>query len=301
MERWYLDNEEEQILYSKLYIAGFTGAVFDNHMEQFNELDFMNLEDDAVRNEIIRLISFRNPITNQEYFNIPTWTYVYPSGTKFYRIRRINVNDRLLPVDCIKTKSDLWNPPESCISYYGRLNGVNESLLYVAASNIDIAIEETKLKDDDDFLLISYEAQEDVEVTIVGFHKESAKLTALENDKYRMLTDYFKSLITTRAEDERIYKITSNLIKQCYTIPNSSQDGWVYESVALGKGHNVCFKPDRARLKLKVVGAEVCRMDSDYKFKVKYVLGDLNSDIKLSFHIIGSEYQKEHYPHISLC
>jgi hypothetical protein len=66
------------------------------------------------------------------------------------------------------------------------------------------------------------------------------------------------------------------------------------------QGYNVCFKPENAKKKLLLKGVEICKLDSKYGFVVNYVAETLeNGDF--NYHKIGSDKQKELYPHIVLC
>lgn len=121
--------------------------------------------------------------------------------------------------------------------------------------------------------------------------EENMKISQLING----ISDLFK--LTIDESNKRLYRLTSNLIKECYYL-EGYQDGWVYPSIALRKGHNVCFKPTIAEKKLKVCGAEICTLDEEHLFSVRYVLGDLENENTLKFHDLGSDFQKRSYPHI---
>lgn len=58
--------------------------------------------------------------------NIVNWQ----SGTKFYRARILNNNN----LNQLKqwSKSDFWSLPENNVNKYGRLNHINESVLYLS-------------------------------------------------------------------------------------------------------------------------------------------------------------------------
>lgn len=304
-QRYYFGTgSQDGILLRKLYLSAFDTELFNQKKKMIDTEDIISLGDDSIRQVIRNIMTFKHHITEQNYYSIPTWTYLYEKGTRFYRVRKIDKSNFIdPPIDKIKNSSYLWNPPAHKISNYGRLNYPHESLLYTSHNYSEIAIKEMKITDQDRFALITYEAKEDIYVTIVGYFREDSDFTAEENRKIQALTDFFFNQFTKdiSAGDEYLYKISSNLIKECYFIPENSQDGWVYPSVALKKGHNVCFKSENAKQKLELKGVEICKLDEKYGFVVNYVIEGFNRQEGLVFHLIGSDKQRELYPHLKRC
>jgi hypothetical protein len=292
---------KDGILYQKLYLHSFETDLFKDKWEKFVLKDLSMVDNAIVRDSIREVMTFYNPVTKQSYYNIPIWSYIYNKGHKFYRVRRIIDKEINIPPDEMKQWGDIWAPPNEFVQNYGRLNYPAESLLYTAADNPIIAINELKLKDGEPFILITYEAKEDFIVTIVGYHQERSYLTEEENEKSKSLTDFFSDIFTKeiKEDNEHLYKITSNLIKECYTIDDESQLGWVYPSIANKKGRNVCFKPEKAKDKLNVTGVELCKVDANYGFVINYVLDDLDVNSEFTYHLIGSEVQKKKCPQIN--
>lgn len=296
----FVPDSDESVIFQKLYLLGFSKDGFMSKWRDFKSKKIEELADTQIRQSIREVMTFRNPITKQSYYNIPTWTYLYNKGSKFYRVRKVASNEISIPLKETSSWEDIWNPPEHFVTEYGRLNYPLESMLYTSANNPVIAIGESKIKENDSFVLITYEAIEDIQVTIVGFHQDSNYLTKTENEKSNTLTMFFKDIFTKEVKhyQKNLYKISSNLIKECYTINDGIQDGWVYPSIANGQGHNVCFKAT-ALGKLKVSGVELCKKESLHGFLVYYVLDDIDERSKFSYHQIGSEIQAHKYPHIN--
>ncbi|MDF2821607.1 MAG: hypothetical protein K0R15_2048 [Clostridiales bacterium] len=298
-ERWYFDPEDEsKIIYYKLYLDAFSNEHYQRKLKNLINMNFDSMSNQAIRNEIRNLISFTNNITGQAYYFIPTFSYIYKCNSKFSRVRKLGnnlyeVHNRRL------CKRDLWNPEVNYVKEYGRLNYPNESLLYTAEKYPEVSIKEAGVKGNDVFLLVTYEALDEISVTIAGLYQEKDYFTDEENIKISQLINGISDLLklTIDESNKQLYRLTSNLIKECYYL-EGYQDGWVYPSIALGKGHNVCFKPTIAEKKLKVYSAEICTLDEEHLFSVRYVLGDLENENTLKFHDLGSDFQKRYYPHL---
>lgn len=236
-KRFYFDPEsEESIIFQKLYLNAFDIDTFNEKIKSIEILDILNANDDSIRQVIRKIMTFNHHITGQDYYNIPTWSYIYKKGTEFCRVRKIDKSDIITPPsDIIKSCSDVWNPSVDKVTNYSRLNYPHESLLYTAHQYPEICIKETNITDQDRFALITYEAKEDILVTIVGYFQDNSAFTPKENAKIKVLTEFFFNQFTKEisAGEEYLYKVSSNIIKECYTTPDDSQDGWLYPSIAL--------------------------------------------------------------------
>ena len=296
-------DSNDGLVFTKLYLSSFDTDLFSNKQMAFGNIDVLNADNIHIRQKIRDVMTFNNRITGQNYYYIPTWSYIYNKGTPFYRVRKIKESEIIAPYESIKCWDDVWNPPTKYITSYGRLNYPHESLLYTTPFSPEIAIKEMKITPQDKFALIKYEAIEDIIVTIAGFFQENSALTTEENQKCKVLTNFFHDNITKDISlgDEHLYKIPANIIKECYTdYTDNSQVGWVYPSIASKKGFNVCFKPEEAKKKLKLKGTEICKLDNKYDFIIYYVIEGLEENSTMKYHLIGSEIQKSLYPHISL-
>lgn len=299
---YFPPDSEETMLFERLYLYGFDIEEFKNKWNDFVAKDFRTFDNASIRKSIRDVMSFTNPITKQTYYNIPTWTFVFNKGQKFYRVRRIGNNEITVPTKELSQWSDIWNPPEQCVNDYGRLNYPAESFLYTSADYPMLAVNELKLSQSEPFVLITYEAKEDIFVTIIGYHKKREYLLEVENEKLNYLTSFFEDIFTKDVSDQTryFYKVSSNLIKECYTLNDDTQDGWVYPSIANKKGFNVCFKPASALKKLKITGIELCKVERSHGFLINYVVDDINENSRFSYHLVGSEVQRQKYPHISM-
>jgi len=299
---FFQPGSENSELFTKLYFRGFNIEEFNKRKKEFINSDFSNLNDQEIKSKIKKLITFQNPLTGQNYYNIPTWSYVCKKGTKVFRIRKINFDLKKLQSSDLKVLQDFWNPPECVINEYGRLNYPFESLLYTS-QNPELAINELKIATDEYFVLITYELLADIDLTIIGLRDDLVNILNLEDLKKKALTNFFFEMFSKNFKEDNtyFYKITSNLLKYCFYIPNKGQGGWVYPSVKSEMGYNLCFKPEIARSNIILIGAEICKLDSKYNFIIQSVISDIDDNNSFTYHLIGSETQKKLYPHISLC
>jgi hypothetical protein len=293
---------EDSELFSKLYFRGFDIEEFCKRKKEFFSLRFNEFNDQETIKEIKKLITFSNPITSQKYYFVPTWVYICRKGTRVYRVRKIAFDVKKFHSPDIKILRDFWHPPESNVKDYGRLNYPCESLLYTAQTP-EIAINEMKIHTDEYFMLITYELKEDIDLTIIGLCQSHSDLLNIVDVKEKVLNEFFFKIFTSDITENNIYlyKVTSNLLKFCFTLSDPSQGGWFYPSIKSEMGYNCCFKPDITDNKIELKGVEICKLDSKYKFIIQAVMADINENSAFTYHLIGSETQKKFYPHISLC
>ncbi|MBN1778384.1 MAG: hypothetical protein JW811_09710 [Clostridiales bacterium] len=300
-KRYYFqpDSEKSEI-YSQLYFSEFNIKEFNKRKREFLSLSFNKLNDQEIKNEIKKLISFKNPITSQKYFYVPTWAYRCNKGTRVYRVRKIAFDLKKFYSPDIKILRDFWYPPESYIKDYERLNYPCESLLYTTQTP-EIAINEMKIHTDEYFMLITYELEDDIDLTIIGLSQRDSDLLNIVDVKKKVLNDFFFEIFTSDSTENNLYNVTSNLLKFCFCLPYPSQGGWFYPSIKSEMGYNCCFKPDIADSKMKLDGVEICKLDSKYKYIIQAVMANIDENNAFTYHLIGSETQKKLYPHLSLC
>lgn len=178
---------------------------------------------------------------------------IYEKGTLFYRVRDLPKSKHvcITPLPEIKDENDLWNPLISECKKAGRLNKKGESLLYLTPNDRCIAVEEKKIEDDDNFVLIVYEAVEDINITPIGLNPALEGLTEDECCKLSIINLFLKDEFTRDVEtnSEYLYAITEIITKRYFTLPNDELDGWDYPSVVDHVSKNACLYPDKVRNK----------------------------------------------------
>jgi hypothetical protein len=266
----------------------------------FRALDFKHISDADIQKATLKVILFNTPFGDMSLLTPKGGSY--PKGTRFYRIRTIPEDDRIIPLKSMTTIDDCWEPPAHVVKM-GRLNKKEESLVYTTPLDPTIPLEELKIKKDELFSLIVYEAIDDIKVTQIGAPANTNGLTEEENLKLRMLQDFLHHEFTRDVGDgtEYLYKISESIAKDYFDMPPPIHDGWCYPSIAKKGGFNVCFRPTiKTKLKLKGVQIASASKEGDrYGFKVK-VIARVSSDGKqLEYFAIGSPEQQEIFPEIS--
>ncbi|MBD9381145.1 hypothetical protein IB258_07830 [Achromobacter sp. ACM02] len=202
----------------------------------------------------------------------------------------------------MRVESDAWSPPAHVVGA-GRLNRVGEPLLYTSPGNPTVAVEEMKIPDGENFSLIVYEALEDIRVSTIGVTPDLPNLNKDEVLKLRMLNDFLAHEFTrdVGVGTEYLYNISDVIAKDYFDLPPQMQDAWCYPSVAARPAANVCFRPDLAKRKLRLVGVQIntCNRDQNgMRFQVKCIASGFDGDGVFCYHSIGSDVQRVVFPDI---
>jgi hypothetical protein len=123
----------------------------------------------------------------------------------------------------MKEENHAWNRPAKGTEM-GRLNDVNESVLYLAFY-METAIKETKIKNGDRFWIIVYDILEDINVVSIGGKTLGKdRKTAL----YNIIADFLKDEFTRNVSDgmEYEYKVSNHIGNFLYDYTHSELDGW---------------------------------------------------------------------------
>jgi hypothetical protein len=218
----------------------------------------------------------------------------------------INSKFDRFPLEEIKIKQDVWNPP---INYAkrGRLNKPHESLLYICP-DVSTAIEEMHISNSDDFALIVYESIEEIKAVCIGIQDNYKQFSYDERIKLRLLTDFLKDEFTREVGKgtEHLYRISEIIAKDQFDLPpRDVQDAWCYPSVASKEAVNLCLRPDIAQEKLSFKGAQIIRgydcVEGYFKFNVLAIVTESEADSrKLAYHAVGSDIQNSIFPSIKL-
>jgi len=287
---------------------------FLNHVEllelqskinNFRNLDFQKMSYEDIKKSIDKVLTFdtQHGAMTVLYRGMRS----YSKGTRFYRVRKLPVSDRIIPLKSISTVSDCWEPPQSVIDAgqikAGRLNKENEALIYASPLQT-VAIEELNISDGELCSLIVYEAMEDINVVVIGMPSIDHALSTENSRKIALLEDFLKHEFTRDVVvgKEYLYQISEYIAKDYFDLPNDIQDGWCYPSVAKKGGfYNVCFRPE-IKNKLSLIGVQFTRVErkeKGYYLKVKSIATDLDSDCILEYYKVGFDVQKRLFPEIS--
>ncbi|CAL2083195.1 conserved hypothetical protein [Tenacibaculum dicentrarchi] len=273
-------------------------------IENFRNIDIKTISDKDLFNEISKTISVNiNGLNKAILFPMIT---KYPVNTRFYRVRKIAKDDVYLPLKAMTFESDAWNPPEKFITKRGRLNKVNESLLYTSPKDPSIAVEELKIEENERFCLIVYESTDEVKASMIGVWEDIPELNDDENLKMRIINNFLRDEFTRDVGEgtEFLYKVSEQITKDYFDLPPKTvQDAWCYPSIAKKQSINVCFRPYIAKNLLKLVGVQICKVQKDnkgYLFNCNVIASGFDNKGKFIYHYIDSKHSREIFPEIKI-
>jgi len=277
-------------------------TTLQNKIRRFRNLPIKNLTKREIAAEIGEVLSFDTPFGRQAVL-VPMSSH-YPQGTRFYRVRNLAESDTAMPPRDMRFIEDAWNPPTHVVKQ-GRVNLAKESLLYTSPLNPLVAIAEMKVEENSNFSLIVYEAVSQINVTVVGSSFETSELTEDELFKLSLLNDFLTHEFTRDVGmgTEYLYKISETIAKDYFDLPPHVHDAWQYPSVAERPSANVCFRPQVAKEKLRLVGIQIAsyvRQPTGMTLQVKYTISGIGQDRVLLCHKIGSPQQLIDFPELKL-
>lgn len=269
-----------------------------NKIKKFRQLNLKDMNDIDIKNEIASVLTFNGK------FVYVTNCAVYPKGTKLFRIRILDGS--MIPNKNLSCERDFWNPPSECITKYGRLNKPRESLLYTVPINPLVALQEVKLKHNDFFAVIVYEAKEEVKVNCIGSTYDYKKLGIFDKNIIlvnELLNDFLRDEFSRDVGigTEYLYRISEIIAKDYFDLPpRDVQDAWAYPSVKSKDNYNVCFRPNIARELLELHGTMIAKNDSGKMIHVKCISHGFNEAGIAKFYELGTDIQKEIFPEIKI-
>lgn len=273
-------------------------------IEYFRKLDFKKISDTDLFNEINKVISV-NVDGVEKAILLPRFI-TYPPKTRFYRVRSVQPKDHYIPLKAMTFESDAWNPPPQLVKTRGRLNDVNESLLYTSPIDPHVAVEEMKIRDGERFCLIVYESISDIKASMIGFWEDFPELNSEENLKMRLFSNFLNDEFTrdVGVGTEFLYRTSERIAKFYFDLPpRVAQDAWGYPSVAIKPSVNVCFRPDIAKELLEIKGVQICtvkRENSGYHFQCQAIAVGFDEDKKFKYYTVQHPICKEIFPEIQL-
>jgi hypothetical protein len=272
--------------------------------EAFQTLNIKKLTDEDLFNAVMDTISFDPDGSGKKISILTPRSVLYSSGTRFYRIRKLEKDDNCLPLKALKKEQDAWNAPaENC--KLGRLNAAGESLLYTSVQSPNVCVEEMDVKDEDLFCLMVYEAIKEIKVTLIGLWQDNEQLSKDENLKMRMITNVLSDLFTRDVGKgtEFLYRVSGRIAKVYYDLPRECQDAWCYPSVAAKQGRNCCFRPEVAKEVLKLVGVQICSVKRDaenYMYNCRCISVWNNEKEQFDYYSVDSPICRKLFPEIMI-
>lgn len=268
----------------------------------FRRLSFQKLSREQLSKEISDVLCFKTP--RGQCAVLTPASSSYPARTRFFRVRKLMSDDTRFPLRDMRVEADVWSPPANVVRK-GRLNREGESLLYTSPINPKVAVEEMKIPDGENFSLIVYEAVEEIKVACIGITPELPELDRNELLKLRMLNDFLAHEFTrdVGSGTEYLYKISEIIAKDYYDLPQDMQDAWCYPSIAEKPSVNVCFRPEVARKKLRLLGVQIgtCKREGDdMSFTVKCTASGFDRNGVFVYYNFACDARKDPFPLILL-
>ena len=270
-------------------------------IDKFRKLNFRNLSYHEIHKAVHDVILCDTPRGKLCILPI-SGCLSYPTGTRFYRVRSIQKDDKKLPLKSMSKISDCWEPPKEIVDI-GRLNKAQEPLLYTTPGHPMTAVEELKIPDNEFFSLIVYEATQQINVAMIGGNFAYDGLNNDERLKLQMIQDFFchEFIRDVGKDTEYLYRISEYIAKAFFDFPSEFQDAWCYPSVPNKKHYNVCFRPNKRKEKLKLIGVQIAsirKINKEKVFQIGLVAKESPDGYNLSYFRIGSPEQQEIFPEI---
>ena len=295
--------KRQEIINLKNHLSKVSPTEIVEKIENFRKINLKKISDSDLRQEIIKTISiYTNDIGSA---TLRAFFLKYPPKTRFYRVRKIDSNDTKIPLKSMKIEGDAWNPPKEIVTTRGRLNDVNESLLYTTPNYPFVAVDELKIKSGEFFSLIVYEAKETIKTTVIGAWQENPELNEEENLKMRLINNFLSDEFSrdVGVGTDYLYRSSIMIAKFFFDLPPKvMQDAWAYPSVAFKKLYNVCFRPEIAKDLLKLVGVQISRAniidERGYEFNCQVIASGFNEKKEFNYYHISHPIVKEIFPEL---
>lgn len=239
-------------------------------IRKFRMLNIKDMKSQEIANAISEVLTWNGVFSYIN--NIVT----YPSGTVFFRVRKLKGSS--IPNENLCTYGDFWEPPKSCVKTEGRLNKKGESLLYVTPEDPKVPLKELQIIEGEYYALIKYIALEPIKVNLIGGKYNYSEI-GITDDTAILNNDLFNDFL--RDEFSR-----------------DVQDAWAYSSIQDKEKYNVCFRPEIAHDLLKLEGALICKKEKADEISVHCIAIGPKTENKVYFYPLGSEQQKSIFPEI---
>ncbi|WP_413479884.1 hypothetical protein [Carnobacterium maltaromaticum] len=211
-----------------------------------SEKKLINLsEKDATDENISSLL--RNILA----FDFGNGSHLIPGNSSYIKIKENQMLYRIRPQNTkMDSKSDAWYPPKECISYLGRLNDINESVLYVA-DEIETVLKECKIKTGDSFHLIVYKIITEISlIDISSIYLEGSQYPKVSF----MVSDFLSTIFSLNVKEHENYKykISNQIGKFFFPYSIHNFDGWSYPSAVIHNKKSIALNPESCDSKLRI-------------------------------------------------
>lgn len=191
----------------------------EKNIDELNNMDFLKVTDADIRQKLMNIFAFNyDNLAYMMPMQVPT--YIIPENTLSFRVR---THDSL-----IEKNENLWFPPAKDIKRMGRLNDINEPILYIA-DKISTVLKETRITAGEEFYLLFYKVTKPINlINIYPSYGNDSKYKEVEKLIGTFLTREFSRLVPD-TENNR-YKVSNAIGKFFFDYKHLGYDGWLYPS-----------------------------------------------------------------------
>ncbi|MBE4910188.1 RES domain-containing protein [Bacillus luteolus] len=229
----------------KKYIRVFKPEKMEKKIRKLKSLDLKRVNEADIISTLKDVVSYiPSPSAGHSVINMVSSSRRIINGTNLFRVRTCGDD-----LEEMKTESDAWNPPVKIVKT-GRVNKEGESLLYVA-EDMETAMKEMKMQNNQYFWLIVYDVIKDVDLIDIGeYCFDNGEFDQI----YRMIAAFFKYEFMRKVDigQEHEYRVSNLIAKLFYPYTIYKVDGWSYPSVANEGSKCLCLAPEKARGKMKI-------------------------------------------------
>lgn len=271
-------------------------ATLSRRASAFSKMSIDSMSSNEIYDAIVHVIT--PPGMNSA--TIPTSTFTYPTGTHFWRARRLEHDDHILPLRDMDKISDAWEAPPIAISRPGRLNKVGEPLIYTCIGAPVSVADEVRAKDREKFSLIKYRSTSPISLTGIGLPIATRGLTDSAAENASLMINFLsQEFLRKKREGFRTYYLSELIAKSFADLPPEFHHGWLYPSVATDGALNATFRAGDARAKLELVGVavtDVVRENTDMVFSGYAYTECETANGHFVWYRQGSDFQREAFP-----
>lgn len=230
------------------YVAALESAGFDR------KLPTLRSHWTNARYEKMQEIIHNQVLVNGLYLQLPE-SISLPEGTTVFRARSVSASIEY-GTEYID-QDQLWEPPQKCVTNFGRLNKPGESYLYVNCADPAATLDEARVNVGDNFALIAYEVVRPINAIGIGVYIPPEASGVFERspaafEQYCLLHEYLHQEFSRPLEsaDEVTYQLSNAIVDEFY----SYESCVAYNPVDGGRGINLRINPDVAHDNLAIRG-----------------------------------------------
>lgn len=230
--------------------------LFAQRARRFDSMDLADLSAQELIDKFNKVISLDLAGSEGSTAIIPTMTRSIPEGTSFWRARKMRPHSEKPHVEQISFEGDLREPPAERVSTF-RFNLANEPRLYVCIGSPEATFAEIGAAPGELLCVGRFVSTEPLHVQTIGDDESTRGLSQRARYRARIINRFIRKQLYRQASkgDVKTYELTAMIARDYFDLPEETQDGIMYESVAHPGAMNVAVRPSAGLGKLKFSGA----------------------------------------------